>query len=528
MSDSTLGKLERLETLIEIYRRRSVVGATTATQMVGCRSGGNGSFAGFSSTNFNSVSQTRHILPYGADAIQLVYAGFAITTASSFKESAVIASVWSLGRDTLTINAGGTGYAVNDTVTGPTGNAVTAWIGRVLSVSAGAILKLQIIRPGFYWGTSPPADGMVPSATSGSGSAATFNGQWDGWAAGAHLSLAPSFEGITSPITMIGSGASELASIGGPYSDMTESWDLLIPSGDVLVTEPIPIDVAPGGDIGLRGNIVSFNAQTGRSVLSNEFCAIGTTYFERANAGSLTTSQANNLYQPAGIIGVPKVLGPTLLIVGDSRAFGFVGASVDPGDSDGNVGWLERATVSKIPFSNHARGSMQLAALINATPPAFSRWGLKRVIQMLRPSSVYLNLSINDFIANATSAATVQSWETQLVSWLRGLRVKLVFTDTCDPNTTSSDGWATVANQTITGGGALAVQRNAALRSQGASGYAGYDFFIDQAGITEAIANGVPSGLWVASGTTDGVHATQAVTILKANNAKPIFTSRLI
>lgn len=152
-----------------------------------------------------------------------------------------------------------------------------------------------------------------------------------------------------------------------------------------------------------------------------------------------------------------------------------------------------------------------------------SQKGLQRLLTTLRPTAVYLNLSINDFVTNSTASATVRSWEQQLVAWIRSLGVLQVFTDTCEPNTTSTDSWATTANQTITTGGNLATQRNASLRSLGAQAYAGFDFFIDWAGIAEAVIGGVPSGLWVPNGTTDGIHAVQSIAIIKGTTARQVF-----
>lgn len=497
--------------------------ASQAGKLIGCRCGGNGEFGGYSSTNFAGFFQTRHILPYGADVIQLVYGGFAKTIASSFQEVAIAPSVWRVAANTLTIASGGSSYAAGDTVTGPTGSGVVQpWIGRVLAVSSGAITKLQVIRPGMYVSASPNADGMSQSATSGSGTAATFNAQWEGFAMGGHLDIEPSF----ATFSMIGSGAAELVSQGGAYSDMTESWDFYVPPGDVFVSEPIPVDIAAGTAIGVRGEIVGFNPSTGRVAITSEYSVIASSFFERANAGTLTTSQANNILSPLGIIGVPKKVGPSVLVIGDSRIM-YIGAGVDTMDTDGNTGWMERALASKIPSCNMARSSDKLANYINVTPPAIGRWGIKRAIQMLRPSAVYLNLSINDFVAG-TSAATVLSWETQFVAWLRGLGVGQVFTDTCSPNTTSTDSWATLGNQTITSAGANAVTRNTSLRT---GGYAGiYDFFIDWAGVTEDNSGGSPSGKWSVVGgarTTDGMHQNQATLITMGTTANPILLGNL-
>jgi hypothetical protein len=113
---------------------------------------------------------------------------------------------------------------------------------------------------------------------------------------------------------------------------------------------------------------------------------------------------------------------------------------------------------------------------------------------MRKPTAVYLNLSVNDFSQGYTAAQLIL-WESTLITQIKGMSVKYVFTDTTDPHTTSTDNRASQNNQTLSSGSAAANTRNAALA---AGTLAPYDFFIDQRPNREST---IGSGLWKTNGT---------------------------
>jgi hypothetical protein len=75
-------------------------------------------------------------------------------------------------QDFLRVNAGGTGYVVNDTITlsGGTGTAAVVF---VTGVSGSVITSVQVQSTGAYTGTLPTT--FTQASTSGSGTGATFN-----------------------------------------------------------------------------------------------------------------------------------------------------------------------------------------------------------------------------------------------------------------------------------------------------------------------------------------------------------------
>lgn len=75
-------------------------------------------------------------------------------------------------QDFLNVSAGGTGYAVNDTITLAGGTATTRAVVTVTAVSGSAVTAVQVQTPGTY---TAEATTFTQFSTSGGGSGATFN-----------------------------------------------------------------------------------------------------------------------------------------------------------------------------------------------------------------------------------------------------------------------------------------------------------------------------------------------------------------
>ncbi|RTM13897.1 MAG: hypothetical protein EKK33_08980 [Bradyrhizobiaceae bacterium] len=76
-----------------------------------------------------------------------------------------------------TVAAGGSGYAVGDTITLTGGTAISQAVLTVATLSGSAVATVTVTYPGFY--TVKPSDPVAQGSTSGSGSGATFNMTWD-------------------------------------------------------------------------------------------------------------------------------------------------------------------------------------------------------------------------------------------------------------------------------------------------------------------------------------------------------------
>lgn len=77
---------------------------------------------------------------------------------------------------TVAVQAGGSGYAVGDTITETGGTAISQAVLTVATLSGSAVATATVTYPGFY--TTKPADPVAQGSTSGSGTGATFNITW--------------------------------------------------------------------------------------------------------------------------------------------------------------------------------------------------------------------------------------------------------------------------------------------------------------------------------------------------------------
>ena len=513
------------------------IGAPLNLSQVAQRCGVNGEFSTVVYPFLGNHS--RHLCPGGADLISLVYSGFLLEPS----EAPVVPGCYQAINVTY---SGGTGYAVGDVdVFNPTAtNGYAPIQTQIMSINSGAPTLVQVLDGGLFTGIS--ASGMAPSYTTGLGTTAIATFTWKGGAYGVRASIEP----VWDTQTFTGVNAIEPVVIGSTASSYAgqQFINILVPCGQFVQTDPIPVNVPIGGAIGIRATYVGNNSPYGRRPIGSFYGSTNAANYEFSIANpnntyspgdiavsntSIGASTTNNLLQPMLILGAPKLILPNVMCsFADSRATGGssgTGAigSYCPLDNDGNSGWFELAMASSgvifWPWVNMARGSDRASYAIPALNPPYTNPLLNGRIQRLkamaiaRPTAVYINLSINDFI-NGESVATVLAYEQQLVTEARACGAKYVFTDTTDPNTTSSDSWATVANQTLSQNQStyLAV-RNSGLFN--GSYNPGYDFVIDQRPNVEYFASGAYTGKWIASTTGDGIHATPAVIIKKAATA---------
>lgn len=217
------------------------------------------------------------------------------------------------------------------------------------------------------------------------------------------------------------------------------------------------------------------------------------------------------------IVGIPTKPMVSVCILGDSIATG-TGDTVD--NASGAIGYPARGLVSvhgfSMPWLWETVGSDLFSENLLTNAP------LKRALWQY-VTHLICELGTND-IAAATSLATMQGYATGI--WQAAKRVigpygKPLTVAQClmTPRTTSTDSWATAANQTPVAGfavGGVRDQFNAWVKTQVGGGL--LDAFVDPNQYVEDPA--VP-GVWLTNGTPnvptiDGLHPTQAYHILAA------------
>lgn len=202
-----------------------------------------------------------------------------------------------------------------------------------------------------------------------------------------------------------------------------------------------------------------------------------------ANAGTLG-------YAPMAIIGMTSKA--SVLLIGDSRCAGFsdvaTGTSGDSGEIARSVG-PARAYINSGCFTE--------------TPAQYITTHTQRAALWPYCSHVVSNYAINSLVGSVT-AADIYAGLASIRGYFAG---KPFYQTTIPPGTTSSDGWATTVNQTVTAYNAARITLNALIRANSN----GFDGWFEVADVVETARD---SGIWLAPGyTPDGVHDTNTANL---------------
>lgn len=198
-------------------------------------------------------------------------------------------------------------------------------------------------------------------------------------------------------------------------------------------------------------------------------------------------------YSPAGIIGRQRDPRNAVALVGDS-----IMVTAASTDAAGNVGWAERALAGRCGIVNIAHGGDTAAAFVASHR---LRAGLLRGVQ-----KAICNYAVND-IAATPNLATIKGYLTAVWTILAdaGLQVEQT---TITPQSTSTDDWATTANQTPyanSGPASIRTDLNAWIRTvpPPLSGYKEVADIVETARDSGKWKNdGSTANLW----TVDGTH----------------------
>ena len=297
--------------------------------------------------------------------------------------------------------------------------------------------------------------------------------------------------------------------------------DIVIKGGSgVTLTDPVGLDFAANEDFKVQcGQLVADTAKTyiasyNLPGLADYYraTALTTTQVGTASTWSATSRGANqNVAASPIIVGRPLENYPSVIFLGDS-----IMASRDDlvGDAYGNHGyarglWTAGVGGTSMPYANLARSGERASVMANANHTFRSA-----LLQYC--SHVICNWGTNDIQQARTFAQVTADLTT---SWAaikrRGVKV---YQCLILPRTTSSDSWATAANQTVVSGfgvGGVRDQVNAWILTQ-------VGVLIDGVinGNTVAEDPAAPSK-WVSTGatfyaTSDGIHPTDAMMALVA------------
>ena len=252
-------------------------------------------------------------------------------------------------------------------------------------------------------------------------------------------------------------------------------------SGEFILTDRIGVARAPGDAIGLQhyigGNTDAAQMWGGRlqapaRTWGDEYCFVSNSLADLSltPTGWPTGTSGRGAITPVAILGrAPDgIKRSSILIIGHSIAYGSVQSGggtggYDPGDDDGNCGWIERTINSARPWTTFTAPGDRLMYWMgnDGTNKGDQRWG---IIPALGVTDAIMQIEINDLGSGGLTQAQYLALLEAAVERLSGMGIR-VHVVTAAPQTTSTDSWATQENQTVTATGTKLLAYNDWLRA---------------------------------------------------------------
>jgi len=265
--------------------------------------------------------------------------------------------------------------------------------------------------------------------------------------------------------------------------------------GSNLISDPVAVMIPQGTSFFVRQYVVNPSASgiIYSSYLQNqtlgEGIAMGASGIsDLTMSGTITPTHANILFGPAAIIGQTR--RPSILVIGDSRA---AGANEDHATVSTETGQITPSLYPSIGYMNMSIAGEQAQNFVQKHT--------YRAPFGIYATHVICEYGINDLNLGGRTTAQVLA-DLQLI---RGYFSKQKFYQaTILPNSSSTDSWATVGNQTTAASNASRISLNNTFRSKPSW----LDGWLETA---DAVESARDSGLWKAPGyTADGLHGTTA------------------
>lgn len=203
---------------------------------------------------------------------------------------------------------------------------------------------------------------------------------------------------------------------------------------------------------------------------------------DQTMSGTVTDDGGALGYGPCAI--VANVSVSAVALIGDSITYGY-GDSVD---ISRDVGAIARSIGPTVPYINLGSPAERSTTYAVDNPIAMSL------------AEAYTNRAVIFLGTNDVNAGTPAASVAAALSAIQSTINLPAWGATLPPNTTSSDSWATLGNQTVTANESIRTGINGLVRG-GVSGFSG---FFELADVLETARN---SGFWKSPGkTADGVH----------------------
>lgn len=299
-------------------------------------------------------------------------------------------------------------------------------------------------------------------------------------------------------------------------------FDIVVKAGiGHVVTEPVGYTVTANSTIYIQMSTAITSGQSFPATQLSGTNSIGYTSSLAASASQVgtvgpwsgTSRTSNYAATPVAILGRPEKPFPSVAIIGDSIGDGS--GESGAADDNGNYGWVCRGLTGvgtnsrTIPYIRITKAG---EAAVN-----FTNGKAQRRCALIQ----YVSHVISQLGTNDAAGANLAACQARLKAvWIEAkARNKKVVQCLLMPRTTSTDSWATAANQSPVSGfevGGVRDQLNAWIITQVGQGL--LDGYIDP---NPYVENQTTRGVWITTGaanypTTDGVHPTTALHVLAA------------
>lgn len=310
-------------------------------------------------------------------------------------------------------------------------------------------------------------------------------------ALGASLTVTAAIEYPAGTVTQVKFGGSAQGSAASGANLTSDAVAISIPRGARFWLRYYMTSTA--GMIYVGGNTLNYIDEANGDCF--EFGASGVT--DKTLSGTYTNTSAGQGFcsPPLAIVGPTR--RPSFVCYGDSR---FTGLMDRYGDAAFQHGEVERGIGREFAVSMFSQSSETAAGFASGS-------GARRMAMAAYASHAICGYGINDLGAGAS---TVQTRLAAVWTAIKAANPAIkVHQTTISPSTTSTDSWATLANQTVFSSESQRTAVNAYIRGQPAP----LDGVLDIADVVESSRN---SGKWATSltadtsisGAWDGLHQT--------------------
>lgn len=287
-----------------------------------------------------------------------------------------------------------------------------------------------------------------------------------------------------------------------------------IKPGTSVVADPLGITFAKGTTFGTRTFVsvaggLKFPRGGPQTVFANQeghnYPGTATTGADLTPFGSASVPSVSNArgFSPSAILGTPVTQPAVVLgIIGDSIAAGT-------GDADPDNGYIRRALGQNYSYEMVAYPGETISSFMQTQDALSIR--RKNLFALFPVTHYIVEMGVNSLGSGSWQANLLTLWQRLAATGAK------VYQTTITPVTTSTDSWATLANQTPTANEATRLAMNAYIRSLPAplSGY------FEIADLAESARD---SGKWrvdLGTPTTDGTHPGPNITPTLAGGITP-------